>query len=140
MKLSHLTMKRSIKKLSSEARERLALVEFIQQGNSVAAAAERWEIDISTAYRWLNMYQEHGVKGLDIPRKPRPAHDLNAKQIRSALAGAPTKYHPRLQRLLELAEGKQLKQVALAWGVSAQAIMKDRRLFEQGKLPPIVQL
>jgi transposase len=133
-------MKRTVTKLSSEARERLALVEFIQQGNSVADAAEEWQIDLSTAYRWLRIYEEEGVKGLDIPRKPRPSHDLNGEQIRSALAGAPTKYHPRLQRLLELAEGKQLKQVAIAWGVSAQAIMKDRRLFEEGKLPPIVQL
>jgi transposase-like protein len=133
-------MKRTVKKLSSEARERLALVEFVQSGGSMADAAERWEIDRSTAYRWLHLYEEEGIEGLSIPRKPRPAHELDPDLIRSALAGAPTKYHPRLQRLLELAKGKQLTQVAQAWGVSAQAIMKDRRLFEQGKLPPIVQL
>jgi transposase-like protein len=133
-------MKRTVSKLSSEARERLALVEFVQSGGTVKDAAERWGIDLSTAYMWIRWYEAEGISRLDVPRKPRPAHELDPDLIRSALAGAPTKYHPRLHRLLELAKGKQLTQVAQAWGVSAQAIMKDRRLFEQGKLPPIVQL
>jgi transposase len=133
-------MKRTVKKLSSEARERLALVEFVQSGGSMADAAERWEIDRSTAYRWVALYDEDGIEGLSIPRKPRAKYELITKDIRACIKGSPKQYHPRLQRLLELAEGKQLKQVAQAWGVSAQAIMKDRRLYVQGKLPPIVQL
>lgn len=121
-------------------RERLALIEYIAKGSTVAKAAKRWKVDITTAYRWLELYQEAGIEGLSIPRKPRKDYDLDEQEIQAALKGAPEKYHDRLKRLLELAEGKPLKQVGEDWTISVQSIMKDRRLFVAGKLPPIINL
>ena len=113
---------------------RLQAIQMLQRGKTVTEVAEKFKVDYSTIVNWEKMHAEGGVERLNAEMRPREKHILDAKQVSSALLNADEKYHVRLSRLLRLAKGEQLKKIAETEGVSVQAIMKDRRLFEDGKL------
>lgn len=129
-------MKKKITKLTPEARERLRAVERVLAGETRRDVGKALGVNESTIGDWVQRYEAEGLKGLSIPRKPRPNTTLDAAALRAALATADEKYHDRLRRLIALAEGKSLRELAAEEKVSEQGIMKARRAWLAGTLPP----
>lgn len=129
-------MKRAIKKLTPEARERLRLVEQVLAGETRRDVARAAGINESTLGDWVQRYESGGVDALNVPRKPRPNTRLDVAQVQDAIAHAPEMYHDRLDQLLRLAHGEKLKDVAARYNISVQAVMKTRRAFQEGSFPP----
>lgn len=134
-------MKKKIIIANEAGKTRLRAVEMVQAGkNSLAAIARHFNIHTTTLTEWCKMYEEGGVERLCAPLKPRTKHQLDAVELETAIEHCDEKYHARLRRLVRLANGERLKDLAESEGVSVQYIMKDRRDWEQGKLPPTIQI
>lgn len=118
-----------------EGLERLRAVERVQKGEPRYLVAKDFGVHYTTISEWCTMYEEGGVERLNAPRKPRPKHNLNRDELAMLAETAPEQYRIRLQRLIRIANGEQLKKVGADTGVSVQSIMKDRRLYLDGKLP-----
>lgn len=119
---------------------RLRAVEMVQKGETFYSVAKKIGVHQTTVSEWVKMYNKGGIDRLNTYRKPRPNHSLNIEELNSILSSCDEKYHKRIKRLLRVAHGEQLKVIALDEKVSVQSIMKDRRLFDAGKLPPVVVL
>ena len=133
-------MNKKIITATPEGLERLQAVERVQNGELRHVVAKAFNVHYTTITEWCDMYEQGGVERLNVPRKPRPRHVLDAEELATLTLTAPAEYRPRLERLFRLANGEQLKKVAADTAVSVQSIMKDRRLYEQGKLPLTVIL
>jgi transposase len=132
-------MKKKITIANEAGKTRLRAVEMATNGKHLLKeVAREFGVHYTTITEWCDMYQEGGVERLNAPMKPRPKHKLDAAELESILENSAPAYHERLRRLVRIANGERLKDVAESDEVSVQAIMKDRRLFEAGKLPPTV--
>ena len=123
-----------IVKANNAGLKRLQAMQMLQSGKTVTDVAKFFKVDYSTIKNWEKMYKEGGVERLNAPLKPRPKHLLTVAEVKNGIQKADEKYHVRLNRLMRIAKGEQLKIIAESEGVSVQSIMKDRRLFEDGKL------
>lgn len=129
-------MSKKITYANEDAKFRLSVIRRVLDGETAyQVAKDLGNIEQTTVRRWVRQYNAGGVERLNAPRKPRPKREpLDAAEIVRLMESAPA-YAKRLSRLLRLAHGEQLKQIAADTGVSVQSIMMDRRLYEQGKLP-----
>ena len=133
-------MKKKITTAKPEGLTRLKAIELVQDGLTLREVGQQFGVHYTTISEWMDMYETGGIERLNAPMKPRPKHTLDPAEIQSCINLTSEKYHARLKRLLRLANGEQLKAIALSEGVSVQAIMKDRRLFEAGSLPLSISL
>lgn len=126
---------RKLIKANDPAKIRMAAIEMLQKGFTQTEVAEKFGVHCSTIGEWYKMYQEGGVERLKADMKPRPKYELIYDEILQVfLACTDLKRKKRLARLMRLANGVALKQVAADDGVSVQSIMKDRKLYLDGKL------
>lgn len=131
-------MKKVISFANEDGLTRLQAVEKVQKGELLKVVAKQFDVHYTTIAEWVKMYNDGGIDRLNTYRKPRPKHDIDIKQLEYVTANAPEKYHTRLLRILRVEKGESLKKVAESEGVSVQYIMKDRRAYIAGKLPPAV--
>lgn len=128
-------MNKKITYANDDAKFRLRIIERVLKGETAYAVSKDVDVEQTTVRRWVRQYKAEGVEPLNAPRKPRPKREpLDAAEIARLIEQAPA-YAERLGRLLSLANGRQLKEIAADSGISVQSIMTDRRLYEQGKLP-----
>lgn len=117
---------------------RLRAVEMVQNGEPKYAVAKKLGVHQSTIRAWCKMYEQGGVERLNTYRKPRPSYNLDLVELESMYSSCPEKYKERLWRLIRLAKGESLTTISADSGISKQAIMRDRRDYEAGKLPPVI--
>jgi Homeodomain-like domain len=89
-------------------------------------------VHISTISEWKRMYKAGGLERLDAPIKPRSKITLDVTALETALESCADKYKYRITRLLRLADGESLKDVAASDGVSVQIVMRDRKKWLDG--------
>lgn len=134
-------MKKKIIQANNAGLIRLSAVEMATSGKHLLKeVAKQFNVHYTTITEWCEMYEAGGVERLNAPMKPRPKHHLNADELAAAIESSAEQYRIRLQRLLALANGQQLKLVASDGGVTPQSVMKDRRLWLDGKLPPTMNI
>jgi len=121
--------------INAAGKTRLHAIQMIQNGETQADVAKKFNVHYTTIAEWQRMYEEGGAVALNVPLKPRSTTELSADDLKSALSTEPdTKKRTRLNRLLRTIT-EPLNSVASSEGVSPQAIMKDRRKFiEKGSL------
>lgn len=125
------------KQYQAEYETRLSIVNRIKNGEDPAHIAQQLGYDKTTVARWVKDYDEKGRESLRAPFRPRAKHPpLDANAIRAAMEGQPVRTSVKLSRLLQLAMGTPLGEVAEYFGVSPQIIMRDRTAWREGRLPP----
>lgn len=134
-------MKKKITIANEAGKIRLRAVEMATNGkHTLKEVAKEFNVHYTTITEWCTMYEDGGVERLNAPMKPRPKHKLDAAELESILETCDPAYDERLRRLVRLANGERLKDVAASAGISVQALMKDRRKYEAGGLPPTLSI
>lgn len=120
--------------LSANGLHRLSAIKRIEEGERVRAVADAFGVHHVTILNWLRLYEQGDIPGLNAPFRPCPVHRLDVAALEATMSRVSERYRSRWQRLLRLARGERLNEIAASSGVSVQAIMKDRRLYTAGKL------
>lgn len=116
--------------MNEYAIKKMAAIKMLLDGSTQAEVAKGFNVHYTTIGEWLKLYKEKGAEALNIELRPREKHVLDAKEIEKAIEGATDEKEKRkLQILLELANGTQLKLLALKHGLSAQMIMRYRKNY-----------
>lgn len=132
-------MNKIITYANADGLTRLSAVEQVQKGATMREVGTKFKVHSTTIGEWVKMYNDGGIERLNTYRKPRPKHDIDIMALAEAIGKAPDAYIPRLLRLMKVAKGASLKEVAREGGISVQNLMKDRRAYIAGKLPPTRQ-
>jgi len=126
-------MKKTVTKLTPQAKHRLEAIEFYQAGNSQRATAEKYGVHFTTIGEWVRLYQQGGIEALNAPLKPRQPRLLDLGALKTV---KPTlKYKGRIAALIDLAKTKKLNQTAARHGITPQGLAKWRRDYLAGKWP-----
>lgn len=114
----------------TESITRMKAIKQLLDGATQAEVAKEFNVHDTTIGEWLKLYNEKGVEALNIELRPREKHVLDAKEIETAITLATDEKEKKtLGILLELANGVQLKSLALKYAISAQMIMKYRKKY-----------
>ena len=111
---------------------------FLAGGVTRTDVARAFGVDNSTVAFWLRRLEEGGEDALDYPHadRTRKNHLLDPKAIEMAMANCQKRsLKARLSRLLFLANGSTLAQVSQNFGITKQAVMKDRKMWLDGNFP-----
>ena len=115
-----------------------ACLMFLSGGVTRTDVAKQLGVDNSTVSDWLRRLEEGGEAALDYPHadRKRKNHLLDPVELRAALHKTTKRLvRDRISRLIFLANGGQLKDVRDAFGVTKQAVMKDRAMWLSGNFP-----
>lgn len=124
-------------KINKETRVAACLM-FLSGGVTRTDVAKQFGVDNSTVADWLRRLEEGGEDALDYPHadRKRKNHLLDAGDLRAAFHKTSKRLvRGRICRLLFLANGGELKDVRDAFGVTPQAVMKDRKMWLEGNFP-----
>lgn len=115
-----------------------ACLMFLSGGVTRTDVARAFGVDNSTVAYWLRRLEEGGEDALDYPHadRKRKNHLLDPAELRAAWHKTRKRLvRDRISRLLFLANGGRLSDVRDAFGVTPQAVMKDRRMWLEGNFP-----
>ncbi len=115
-----------------------ACLMFLSGGVTRTDVARAFGVDNSTVAYWLRRLEEGGEDALDYAHtdRKRKNHLLDPAELRAAWNKTRKRLvRDRIGRLLFLANGGRLSDVRDAFGVTPQAVMKDRRMWLEGNFP-----
>lgn len=115
-----------------------ACLMFLSGGVTRTDVAKQFGVDNSTVADWLRRLEEGGEDALDYPHadRKRKNHLLDPETIYMAMVHCQKRsIKARLSRLLYLANGSTLAQVSQNFGITKQAVMKDRSMWLNGNFP-----
>lgn len=115
-----------------------ACLMFLSGGVTRTDVAKQLGVDNSTVADWLRRLEDGGEDALDYQHadRKRKNHLLDAVELRAAWNKTTKRLiRDRISRLLFLANGGRLKDVRDAFGVTPQAVMKDRKMWIEGNFP-----
>lgn len=116
---------------------RLRAIELLESGLSRYAVAKELGIDQYSVRNWHEAHNNGTLEKMkDIPLRVKQMFDID--ELKSYIALTEGKTQIRLKRLLRVAEGEKIKDVAVSEGVSPQSIMADKRLYFEGRLPSVI--
>ena len=115
-----------------------ACLMLLSGGITRTDVAKQFGVDNSTVADWLRRLEEGGEDALDYPHadRTRKNHLLDPTELRAAWNKTSKRLvRDRIGRLLFLANGGRLSDVRDAYGVTPQAVMKDRKMWLDGNFP-----
>ena len=115
-----------------------ACLMFLSGGITRTDVAKQFGVDNATVADWLRRLEEGGEDALDYPHadRTRKNHLLKPDEIYMAMKHCQKRsLRARLSRLLFLANGSTLAQVSQNFGITKQAVMKDRKMWLEGNFP-----
>ena len=111
---------------------------FLAGGVTRTDVARAFGVDNSTVAYWLRRLEEGGEDALDYAHadRKRKNHLLDPAELRAAWRKTSKRLvRDRISRLIFLANGGRVSDVRDAFGVTPQAVMKDRKMWLDGNFP-----